>query len=103
MIKRDQNAWVKPYIDMNKDLTKKAKNDFEKNFFKLINNAVFRKTMKILRKQRNIKLVTTERRRKYLESEPNNHTTNLFAEHLLAIEMEITEICLSRTFNTKIK
>ena len=56
-------------------MKKKAKNDFEKYFFKSMNNAVFEKTMKNVRKHRNIKLFTTERRRNYLVSEPNCHTT----------------------------
>ena len=86
-IKFNQNAWLKPYIDMNTDLKQKTKNDFEKDFFKL-NNAVFRKTMENVRKHRDIKLVTTERRRDYLVSEPNYHTTKFFTETLLAIEMK---------------
>ena len=55
---------------MSKDLRKKAKNDFEKGFFNFMNNAVFRKTMKNVRKLRDIKLVTTEKRRSYLVPEP---------------------------------
>ena len=86
VIKFNQNPQLKPYIDMNTDLRKKAKNDFEKDCFKLMNNAVLGKTMENVRKHRDIKLVTTERRRNYLVSEPNYHTTKFFTEHLLAIE-----------------
>ena len=88
VIKFNQKAWLKPYIDMNTKLRQKAKNNFEKDFFKLMNNAVFRKTMENVRKHRDIKLVTTERRRNYLVSEPNYHTTKFFTEHLLAVEMK---------------
>ena len=88
VIKFNQNAWLKPYIDMNTDLRKKAKNDFEKDFFKLMNNAVFGKTMENVRKHRDIKLVTTERRRNYLVSEPNYHTTKFFTANSLATEMK---------------
>ena len=75
VIKFHQNIWLKPHIDINTDLRKKAKNDFVKYFFKLTNNAVFGKMMKNVRKNENIKLVTTERRRNYTGSEPNYHTT----------------------------
>ena len=73
---------------MNTDLRKKGKNDSEKDFFKLMNNAVFEKLMENVRKHRDIKLVTTERRRNYLMSEPNFHTTKFFTENVLAIEMK---------------
>ena len=61
-----------------------------------MNNAVFGKTMENLRKHRNIKLVTTERRRNYLVSEPNYHTTKFFTENLLAIEMRKTLILMNK-------
>ena len=59
---------------MNIKLKTEAKNDFEKDFFKLMNNAVFGKTMENVRKHRDIKLVTTDKRRNQLVSEPNYYT-----------------------------
>ena len=81
---------------MNTDLREKAKNDFEKDFFTLMDNAVFAKTMKNVRKHRDIKLVATERRRNYLVSKTNYHTTKFFTENLLAIEMKKTEIIMNK-------
>ena len=86
VIKFNQSVWLKPYIDMNTDLRKKAKNYFGKDFFKLMNNVVFGKTMENVRKHRDIKLVTTERRRNYLVSEPNYHTAKVFIKNLLDTE-----------------
>ena len=63
---------------MNTELRKKVKNEFEKDFFKLMNNAVFEKAMENVRKHRDIKLVTTDKRRNQLVSKPNYHTTKYF-------------------------
>ena len=78
VIKFSQEAWLKPYIDMNTKLRKEAKNDFSKGFFKLMNNSVFGKTMENVRKHRDIKLMTTEEKKIKLVSEPNYHTTKHF-------------------------
>ena len=82
---------------MNTDLGKKVKNDFEQDFFKLINNAVFGKTMENVRKHRDIKLATTnKKRRNYLVPDPNYHTTKFFTENILAIETKTTEILMNK-------
>ena len=75
----NQKASLKAYIGMNTKLRKEAKNEFEKDFFKLMNNAVFGKTMENVNKHRDIKLVTTNRKRNQLVSEPNYHTTKYFS------------------------
>ena len=88
VIEFNQEAWLKPYIDMNTELRKVAKNDFEKDLFKLMNNSVFGKTMENIRKHRDIKLVTTDKKRSKLVSQPNYHTINLISEDLSIIEMK---------------
>ena len=92
VIEFNQKEWLKPYIDMNTELRKVAKNDFEKDLFKLMNNSIFRKTMENIRKHRDIKLVTTDKKRSKLVSEPNYHTTNLILEDLSIIEMKKTKV-----------
>ena len=92
VIKFNQKKWLKPYIDMNTELRKVAKNDFEKDLFKLMNNSVFGKTMENIRKHRDIKLVTTDKKRSKLVSEPNYHTINLISEDLSIIEMTKTKV-----------
>ena len=86
---------VKSYIAMNTKKRIEAKNVFEKDFFKLMNNSVFGKTMENLRKHRDIKLVTTDEKRSKLISEPN-YTAKRFSENLLAIEMKKTKVKMNK-------
>ena len=81
---------------MNAKLRTEAKNEFEKDFLKLINNSVFGKTMENVRNHRDIELVTTDIRRNKLVSEPNYHTTKQFSENLLAIEMKKTKVKMNK-------
>ena len=73
---------------MNTKLSKEAKNDFEKDFFKLMNSSVFEKTMENVRSHEDIKLVISDKRRKRLVSEPNYHSHKKFSDNLMAIEMK---------------
>ena len=101
-----QKGWLKPCIDMNTELRKKAKNEFEKNLFKLMNNSVFGKTMEKVTNHKDIKLITykrtdiyiiiTDKRRKRLVSEPNYHSNKKFSEHLMAIEMKKTRVKMTK-------
>ena len=84
----NQEAWLKPYVERNTNLRTEAKNDFEKDFFKLMNNSVFGKTMANVRKNRDIKLVTTDKRRNQLALEPNYHSTKWISEDSLVKEMK---------------
>ena len=81
---------------MNTELRKEAKNDFEKDLFKLMNNSVFWKTMENIR-NRDIKLVTTDKKRSKLVSEPNYHTINLISEDLSIIEVKKTKVKMNKT------
>ena len=81
---------------MNTELRKKAQNESEKNFFILMNNSVFGKTMENVRNHRDIKLVTSDERRKRLFSEPNYHSHKKCSEHLMAIEMKKTRVKMAK-------
>ena len=96
VIQFNQEAWLKPYIDLNTELRKQAKSDFEKHFFKLMNNSGFGKTMENVRKHRDIKLVATDKRRNKLMSEPDYHTIKWFSEKLSAIEMKKTKVKMNK-------
>ena len=96
VIKYNQRAWLKIYIDMNTKYRKEAKNEFEKNFFKLMNNSVYGKTLENVRNHRDIKLVKSDKRRKGLVLEPNYHSHKNFSEYLIAIEMKKTKIKMNK-------
>ena len=75
---------------MNTDLRKDAKNDFEKDFFKLVNNTVYGKTVENVRNHRDIKIVTTDRKSSILASERNYHSAKYISKELLIMEMKKT-------------
>ena len=81
---------------MNTELRKLARNDFEKDLFKLMNNSVFGKTMENIRKYRDIKLIATDKKRSKLVSEPNYHTINIISEYLSIIEMKKTKLKMNK-------
>ena len=96
MLEFKQAAWMKKYIDRKTKLRNESKSEFEKSFFRLMNNSVYGKPMKIVRKHRYIKLVSTDSERKKLVSEPKYHTCKQFSEDLMVIEMKKTKIHLNK-------
>ena len=96
IVQFDQEAWLKPYIDMNTKSRKEESNEFEKDFIKLMNNSVFGKTMEIIRNHRYIKLVTSDKRGSILVSEPNYHSSKYISKDLVIIEMRKTEVKMNK-------
>ena len=97
IIEFEQEAWLKEYIDVNTELRKEAANDFEKDFFKLMNNAVFGKTMENVRKHRDIKLEKSDKKRNKLVSEPNFRTMKLIDNNLAIIEMKNVKVKMNKS------
>ena len=87
-----QEEWLKLYVDMNTELRKEAENDFEKDFYKLMNDAVFGRSIMNIRRHRDIKLVTDDKKRCKLASMPNYYTTKQFSENFLAMELRKAKI-----------
>ena len=81
----NQSPWLKKYIDFNTNKRTLSKNDFEKNFFKLMNNSVFGKTMENLRKRVDVRLVTNKEKLLKLSSKPSYVSSKIFNENLVAI------------------
>ena len=95
-IKFIESEWMKPYIKMNTNLRTKAKNNFEKDFFKLMNNSVFGKTMENIRNRVNVKLVNTEERLKKLSAKPNYKSCKIFNENLISVHMKKTSLTMNK-------
>ena len=95
-IKFYESAWLKPYIDKNTNLRTQAKNNFEKDFFKLMNNAVFGKTMENIRNRVNIKLVNTGDQFKKLVAKPNYESRIIFNENLVSVHMKKTSLTMNK-------
>ena len=81
----NQKPWMKAYIDFNTEKRKQAKNEFEKDFFKLMNNSVFGKTMENVRKRINVKLITDEKKLLRYVSKPTFINSKIFNENLVAV------------------
>ena len=92
----NQSPWLKTYIDFNTQLRTAANNDFEKDFFKLMNNSVFGKTMENIRKYRNIKLVTTEEKYLCTVMHLNFKSGALFGENLMGCEMGKIKVVMNK-------
>ena len=91
-----QSPWLKQYIDFNTEKRKSAKNDFEKDFFKLMNNSVFGKTMENIRKRVDVRLVTDENKLLKLASKPTYVSSKIFNENLVAIHKIKETLTLNR-------
>ena len=91
-----QSPWMEPYIRKNTKLRKKAKNKFEEEFLKLMNNSVFGKTIENIRKRQNVELVDDRKKALKLTSKPNFDRATIFDEHLVAVHMKKTEVYFNK-------
>ncbi|KAL9951227.1 hypothetical protein ACROYT_G043851 [Oculina patagonica] len=96
VLRFQQSPWLKSYIDFNTEKRKLAANDFEKDFFKLMNNSVFGKTMENLRKRVNVKLVNNEKQLKKLTASPSFDYFRIFSNELAAVNMKKPTLYLNR-------
>ena len=95
-IKFIESDWMKPYIEMNTNLRTKAKNNFEKDLYKLMNNSVFGKTMENVRNRVDVKLVNTEEKFKKLVAKPNFRSRKIFSENLISVHMKKTSLTMNQ-------
>ena len=95
-IKFEESLWLKKYIALNTELRTKAKNEFKKDFFKLMNNSLFGKTMENIRNRVDIKLVNNKKQAEKLSAKPNFNHCNIFSEDLVAIHMKKTKLVFNK-------
>ena len=95
-IKFVESEWMKPYINMNTELRAKAKNNFEKDHYKLMNNSVFGKTMENIRNRVNVKLVNNEEKARKLIAKPNYKSCKIFSENLISVHMKKTSLLMNK-------
>ena len=95
-IKFVESEWMKPYINMNTELRTKAKNNFEKDHYKLMNNSVFGKTMENIRNRVNVKLVNNEEKARKLIAKPNYNSCKIFSENLISVHMKKTSLVMNK-------
>jgi hypothetical protein len=88
----DQSPWMKSYIDLNTEMRKRASNDFDRNFYKLMNNSVFGKTMENIRKRIDVRMVKTREQCQRLLNKPNCHSFKIFTQNLAAVHMKKTRL-----------
>ena len=98
MIKFEESAWMKPYIELNMRLRAQAKNYFERNFFKKANNAVYGKTMENLRKHVDVKLVTHEKEARKWINKPIFSHFKIFNKNLALVHMKKTKIVFNKPY-----
>ena len=91
-----QSSWMEPYIRKNTELRKTATNSFEKDFFKLMNNSVFGKTIENIRKRQNIHLIDNRKKAVKLSSRPNFDRCTIFDRNLIAVHMKKTEVYFNK-------
>ena len=96
VISFSQSAWLKQYIDRNTEFRMKANNDFEKDYFKLLNNSFYGKTMENVRKHRDIRFVNNENKRSKIASEPNYNGTKYISEDFLLMELKKRDIYMNK-------
>ena len=95
-IKFHEEPWLAKYISLNTELRKNAMNDFEKDFFKFMNNSVFGKTMENLRNRVDVCLVTSEDKARKLFAKPNYKTRTIFSDNLIVVHMKKTKLKLNK-------